>query len=469
MTRGAKTNRGCAHARWLISVAAAALCAGGAGAQDGDIAGELDLIRERLAAQEQALADAQQRLEDQQDHIQQQNRWIEAQTNLITRQVARIDAMDGDTMDVYTLPVPAVLRAARAAREGERIRNRQPQLLYAQARENRPQNTSGGGGGGGVDASRPNSERQADQLLVDAGGVLLPRNTLQIETGLDYTHISSDRVNVNGFTIFNAIVVGNITVDDISRDILQGTLSTRYGVARRLQLEARIGVQHRNDVELLQVGTNDEEERRIDNFDWGDAEATLAWQPFAQEGWRPAAIVRMRARIPTGRSPFQIEQISVLDPETGEELGRRLSEAPTGSGFWAAGPAVTFVWRADPLVYFAGGGYMANFNRTFGGAEGVNSHINPGDTVEFFSGFNLALSEQVSINTSFQMQHTFETTAEGLGLSGTSTNDARLTFGTSVGITDRVSVVVNAGAGLTDQSPDYTFSVTVPVTFQGLF
>src|SRR5580698_5953572 len=50
-------------------------------------------------------------------------------------------------------------------------------------------------------AERPRPVRQADQLLVDAGGVLLPRWTLQVEPSLTETHVSNPRVNIFGYTV----------------------------------------------------------------------------------------------------------------------------------------------------------------------------------------------------------------------------------------------------------------------------
>ena len=47
-----------------------------------------------------------------------------------------------------------------------------------------------------------------------------------------------------------------------------------------------------------------------------------------------------------------------------------------------------------------------------------------------------------------------------------STNDARLVLGASVGIGQRTSLLVSASAGLTDESPDFTFSISLPITFR---
>ena len=44
-------------------------------------------------------------------------------------------------------------------------------------------------------------------------------------------------------------------------------------------------------------------------------------------------------------------------------------------------------------------------------------------------------------------------------------NDARVILGTSVGLGQRISLLVSAAVGLTDQSPDFQFTVSLPMTF----
>lgn len=466
---------------------------GPAAAAEEALAAELKRLRAQIEAQEARLNAAQNMIAQQAARLERQDRWLAAQDDVIARQVGEYETPDG-RVTTYTQTVPAVLRAARFkgfAEAGEADGRPRVERVQAQAgpsgygRAPAAQGGSGGQGGDADSAARPRSQRATDQLLLDAGGVLLPKGTLQIEPSLDFTNISSDRVNINGFTIFNALVVGEITVDDINREILTSNLALRYGIMRRLQGEVRFPVQYRNDYEILQVGTNAQLEQQIDNFDWSDIEATLAWQPWAQKDWRPAAILRWRLRAPTGVSPFQVPLIDIIgpqvdnngnpivDPDTGETLtrvvDRRLAESPTGSGFWASGPAATFVWRSDPVVFFAGGGYTANFNRSFGSDAEGKTRINPGDTADVFTGFNLALSERVSVNTAFSMQRTFESFANNARLPGTATTDARLAFGASVGLTEHLSLVMQASAGLTDESPDFSYTISLPITFNQLF
>ena len=90
--------------------------------------------------------------------------------------------------------------------------------------------------------------------------------------------------------------------------------------------------------------------------------------------------------------------------------------------------------------------------------------IDPGDTVEFFAGMNVGLSDRVGINFSFVDQITFETEVEGETQTGTGLNDARLAVGASVGINSFMSLLATATAGLTDESPDFTFIISLPIS-----
>jgi hypothetical protein len=306
-----------------------------------------------------------------------------------------------------------------------------------------------------AEADRPRSQRQADQLLLDAGGVLLPRWQWQIEPSLDWTHIASDRVNISGYTVFNSIVIGTIRVDDVTRDIGSFALSGRVGLPRRTQLDLRVPYQYRVDRETLGVGTADLRDQYTEGGHIGDVEATASWQPFVARGIIPATIVRLRARFPTGESAFEIPRIS-----TGAGGQTKLERPPSGSGHYVLEPGFTVVWRSDPLVLFLGGARSFPIKREFP----VFGEIEPGPVTSFFAGLNLAVNERASLNLSFSNQLTASTKQNGLKLIGTPSNDARLGIGGSFGITETQSVSVTLQIGLTDQSPAYALSIGVPIS-----
>jgi hypothetical protein len=182
----------------------------------------------------------------------------------------------------------------------------------------------------------------------------------------------------------------------------------------------------------------------------------LSVQPLIGDGAAiPDIILRGRGRFPTGEDPFDI---ATIDLGNGRSV---LEEPPTGSGFYGVGGGGTFVWRVDPVVFFAGADVTFNLPRTFT----VFGEIDPGDTYQLFGGVNVQLSELVSLNLSFVDQYTTKTVQNDITIAGTEVNDARLVLGTSVGVGQNASLTFNAAAGLTDESPDFVFTVSLPVSF----
>lgn len=306
-----------------------------------------------------------------------------------------------------------------------------------------------------LEPERPKPERPAEALLLEAGAILLPQGILQVEPSIEYSHWSSNDIAISGFTVFEAIVIGTIRVDELNRDIVTGALTLRYGILDRLQADVRVPALWRQDNEVLAVGTVDERERTTDNFNIGDLEASVSYQALNEQGWIPALIARVKARFPTGENPFEIPTETVNG-------GLRLTEPPTGSGFYGVGPGVTLVWTSDPVVFYVGGTYLFNLERNFTGF----GDINPGNSLEWLAGMNVALSERVALNVTFVDQINWSTDQNGVEVAGTSFNDGRLVLGASVGLSPSVTLLVGAGIGLTDDSPDFTFTVAVPITFK---
>lgn len=306
-----------------------------------------------------------------------------------------------------------------------------------------------------LEPERPKSEKPAEALLLEAGAILLPEGILQVEPSFEYAHWSTNDIAISGFTVFEAIVIGTIRVDELNRDILTGALTLRYGILDRLQADVRVPALWRQDQEVLGVGTIDERERTIDNFNIGDLEASVSYQALNERGWIPALITRVKARFPTGENPFEIPTETV-------DGSLRLTEPPTGSGFYGVGPGVTAVWTSDPVVFYVGATYLFNLERNFSGF----GDINPGNSLEWLAGINIALSERVALNVTFIDQINWSTEQNGVEVAGTSFNDGRVVLGASVSLSPNVTLLVGAGIGLTDDSPDFTFTVALPITFK---
>ena len=310
--------------------------------------------------------------------------------------------------------------------------------------------------GGTAEEERPQSEKPPEQLLVERGGVLLPAGVLQLEPSIEYDYYSNNNVAINGFTIFDAIVIGNVRVDSLNRNIVTAAATARYGLIDRVQIEARVPYLYRKDSTTFGIGTNTEQQYQNEGTGLGDVQGTVSYQPIIGDGSLiPDVILRTTARFPTGESAFDIGTEDIGNSRT------VLKRPPTGSGFYGVGAGFTLVWRVDPVVFFGGFSYTANLSDD----QGAVGNIDPGDVYEFFGGINVALSELVSMNLSFDDQLVSSTTQNGNKVLNSDLNDARLILGTSVGVAPGTTLTFNAAAGLTNDSPDFAFTISLPITF----
>ncbi|MBX6424297.1 hypothetical protein K3767_11975, partial [Thermosulfurimonas sp. F29] len=84
-------------------------------------------------------------------------------------------------------------------------------------------------------------------LLQEKGGVLLPRGVLVVEPGFQYSHTSRARIAISGFTILEAIAIGQITTEVTKKDVFTTFLNLRYGLAHGWQVDCKIPYLYRHD------------------------------------------------------------------------------------------------------------------------------------------------------------------------------------------------------------------------------
>jgi hypothetical protein len=430
----------------------------------------------KIEAQARVLAEQQRALQEQQNQLQDLKRQAtgagttfvlpatmgmpdlayQTPEYLQTQEVVPVPPDTGET----PAPVPPVAPETPTPQETPA-----PQQAPAPSQTQPPGTEAEPGAGAHAEEERPASEKPPEQLLIERGGVLLPPGVLQLEPSIEYDYYSNNNVAINGFTIFDAIVIGNVRVDELKRNIVTAAATARYGLMDRVQVEARVPYVYRKDSTTFGVGTGTQQEFNSDSNGIGDVQLTGSYQPIIGDGgWIPDTIVRVFSRFPTGESAFEIGTKDIGNNRT------VLDRPPTGSGFYGVGGGFTLVWRVDPVVFFGGFSYTANLSAEKSAAVG---DIDPGDVYEYFGGINVALSELVSMNLSFDDQITSQTKQNGNKVPNSDLNDARLILGTSVGVAPGTTLTFNSAAGLTNQSPDFAFTISLPITFQlfegGLF
>ena len=308
--------------------------------------------------------------------------------------------------------------------------------------------------------TRRDVKKDTEDILVQEGGVLIPKGTLIVEPSFNYIHSSNNQINVQGFSIFQAILIGKFQVEKIKRDILVGGLTLRYGIMNGLQLDLRVPYVYRRERLVIPASLASEEGQQqvtdIDDHGLGDIEGSLSYHAFRARRWLPDITLNLKGKSTTGRDPFGLDTEEVERREIPKEL-------PTGTGFYGLSGGFTLVKVHDPVVFFGSFSYFWNIKRDVGGDFG---EIDPGDSYEYSLGMATALSEKVSLSFSFQNTFTDSTKIEGTKLPDSELNSANLLIGINYRLSSRVSLFGSVGIGLTEDSSDYQLQFNVPITFK---
>ncbi len=299
-------------------------------------------------------------------------------------------------------------------------------------------------------------KEETAEILIEKGGVLIPKGRWNIEPSIEYTHFSRNLISISGFTLYEAIAIGTIQVEEIKRDIVTGTLTARYGLSDRFQLDAKIPCLYRRDRLVHPAGTSAEpNERLVSDTGLGDIEGALSYHAWLGKDWQPDVIVRVSGKSTTGRDPYGLKTETVDGQTVYKEL-------PTGTGHWGLSAGVTFVKASDPVVFFVTTNYYWNIKRNVGHGLGT---IDPGDSFEYDLGMATALNEKISLSLSFQNLITGGTTQSSHKVPGSNSNVASTFLGASFRLSERTSLFASVGTGLTEDSPDFSLKINLPIYF----
>ena len=296
-----------------------------------------------------------------------------------------------------------------------------------------------------------------EQILIQTGGVLIPKGTFVFEPAFSYTHFDRSNIAISGFTIYQALVVGTIELAEVDRDIFSLQLTGRYGITNRLQLDARIPYLMRRDESIIPASTTGDPSVSDTIYDWGlgDLEVGANYHFFQSKSWAPDLLVNLRGKFNTGTSPYDIETETVDGREVPVSL-------PTGSGHYGIAGGVTFSKVSDPIVFYGGMSYFWNLEEDVGGDFGI---INPGDSVDLFLGMAIALNEKSSLTMAFQDIWTQETQQNRDDIVGSALNSGTVFLGASYRINRKVNFVTSLGFGVTKDAPDFQLSFAFPIYF----
>ncbi len=465
-------SRNLLHRAGLVLAAAAIPLASVAEVTPSQAMAEVEELRRLLEAQRQQQLEQQRLLEQQTQQLQAQQRALDELKEQLAAATAPTPPAEAasppppsfqtpgtlDTLPTEHLVVaePMAVRDARGGQQGDPSSSSQAeaqtQRQGAQPRKTPPTEQVG--------ERPPERESTSDPLsvadVIRDQSILTPKGSFVFTPSFAYTNDSNVQTQITGFSILPAFIIGLFDIRKINRNTFVTTLTGRYGLTRKVDLELKIPYVYRDDsVRAREFGVGAVGDTRFSasGGDIGDVEAALRYQFQRPSSKWPFITGGLRVKSNTGKSPYDIE----IDEQSLLPSG----DMPTGSGFWGIKPSVFFMYPSDPVVYFSELSYQWNIEKDVGRNIG---EIDPGDFIGFDFGMGFALNEKASFTLGYQHRTVLKTEQEGQQV-GDTLQVASLITSFAYKYSNKGSVNLSIAAGLTEDSPELQLTLSLPISF----
>ncbi|HTS52789.1 MAG TPA: acetate kinase [Burkholderiales bacterium] len=420
---------------------------------------------EKLEQQSRVLAHQQKRLAEQEKRLQEYKEALERALALQGLRLEDLETQRGTGMQATGAAASSAQQSKIDSLAGdpeEAKKKRAGPTVIAQTKpEPGTQTPQKPTGQAPESANRPPEIAQ----ITEYPGVLTPAGKIVLEPALQYSYASNNRVALAGFTIAPAIVIGEINIENLNRQLFVASLTARYGLTSRFEVEMKIPYVYRQDSTtarpLLEQSSIDQAFNASGNG-LGDIEFTARAQLNKGEPDTPYFVGSLRFKTTTGTGPFDVPTTS---PIPGVFVQ---SQLPTGTGFYALQPGITALYASDPAVLFGGASYVWNIGRnnvTTEGGVSIGSY-DPGDGVTLNFGLGLSLNERTSFSVGYEHDVFFKDKQNGQYiLNAQNQTLGTLLIGYSYRLSKSTTFNLSLGIGVTPDAPDTTIWVRLPVVF----
>ncbi|UPQ90188.1 autotransporter outer membrane beta-barrel domain-containing protein [Vibrio sinaloensis] len=433
---------------------------------------QIDALAKQLAEQKALNASLKAELQQQQQLMQQviqavnnhQQVLINHQDNIDTlvEKNQRVSAEMQSQLPEPQQPVAQTSKVAVSA-DSPAIQPR-PETKVAAANEPAPTATNPP-----AQESAPKS-RSAEDVYQEAGNVFTRKFTL--ETAFRYSYFDRKDLSLSGFLALDSIFLGDINLDRVRSNTFNVDFTGRYTINDRWQAELSIPTVYRwSDYQT--VGQNNSsdglESGKVDSSGIGDISAGIYYRLLKETEDMPDLVWNLRLTAPTGKDPYGIAT-------TSSDSGNLTipNELPTGNGVWGLGTGISLVKTYDPAIVFLNLNYNHQFEESFSDISSAQGNqagkVKLGDSWDYGLGVAFAISERMSlaINFSQSMSRTSKQRLDGgdwLEVIGSDSNSATLGIGSTMALTQNLSMVTQVSSGLSDDAADYAISVRFPYRF----
>nr|WP_225778075.1 hypothetical protein [Pseudomonas sp. Marseille-Q3773] len=316
---------------------------------------------------------------------------------------------------------------------------------------------------------------QSVSNLYDEASGFFGGGKFSFETGITYTHYDTRALVLNGFLALDSIFLGSINLDRVKADNWTLDMTARYNLAQRWQFDINVPVVYRESTYSSGgaggAGANTSDATVTRDPEIGDINVGVAYKFLDEDETWPDAVATLRIKAPTGKDPYGIK----LREVPGNDNLSVPESLPTGNGVWAITPGISLVKTFDPAVLFGSLSYTYNMQDSFSDiSPQVNSKVpgdvKLGDSWQIGGGIAFALNEKMSMSFSVSDQFASKSKIKPDGgdwqsISNSDYNAANFNIGMTFAATDNLTIVPNLSIGLTDDAPDFSFSLKFPYYF----
>lgn len=310
----------------------------------------------------------------------------------------------------------------------------------------------------------------------EQAGILTQKGKFVLEPSLQFGYSSSNRVALVGYTVIPALLIGLVDVREVKRNTFTGALTARTGLTNRLEVELKVPYVYRSDATVSrEIFTGTAVERVFDTSGKarGDAEVAMRYQLNQGGADKAYYVAGLRVKSRTGRDPFSVVTDCVTRCVGPNVTGTGLPlDLPTGSGFYSVQPSLTWLFPSDPAIFFGTVSYLHNIKRNNVSRQVLNGEMEqigdlaPGSVVGFNFGLGLALNDKASVSLGYDHNSVGKMKQNGQFVPGSvRTQLGTLLVAYSYRLSERRSLNVSVGAGVTRDTPDVSLSLRVPTTF----
>jgi len=314
----------------------------------------------------------------------------------------------------------------------------------------------------------PESSNRPPEIaqITEYPGVLTPAGKFVLEPALQYSYASNGRVALTGFAIVPGLAIGEIDIQNVNRELFIASLTGRYGLTPRFEVEVKVPYVYRQDTTTgrpLLVQSNFDSVFNASGSGLGDVELTARYQINKGGPDSPYFVGSLRFKTVTGTGPFDVPTTS---PFTGVVVQ---SQLPTGTGFYALQPGITALFASDPAVFFGGATYIWNIARNIDTVDASGNTIgryDPGDGVTVNFGLGLSLNERTSFSVGYEHDVFFKDKQNGEYIINAQNQTlGTLLIGYSYRLSKSTTFNLSLGLGVTPATPNTTIWVRLPVMF----